>query len=98
MFRIHIELPTNSSSTKTLEKVQEIRNQVIDSNLIELDNGQYCLYPNNRTRIFDNSLSPKKPLKPDFKVSTIEYQVENGQNFRLGETDQYFYELDSDKS
>ena len=37
MFRIHIELPTNSSSTKTLEKVQEIRNQVIDSNLIELD-------------------------------------------------------------
>ena len=37
MFRIHIELPTNSSSTKTLEKVQEIRNQVIESNLIELD-------------------------------------------------------------
>ena len=37
MFRIHVELPTNSSSMKTLEKVQEIRNQVIDSNLIELD-------------------------------------------------------------
>ena len=37
MFRIHIELPTNSSSTKTLERVQEIRQQVIDSNLIELD-------------------------------------------------------------
>ena len=37
MFRIHIELPTNSSSTKTLERAQEIRQQVIDSNLIELD-------------------------------------------------------------
>ena len=37
MFRIHIELPTNSSSTRTLERVQEIRQQVIDSNLIELD-------------------------------------------------------------
>tara|TARA_B100001059_G_scaffold70379_1_gene67540 strand:+ start:3775 stop:6843 length:3069 start_codon:yes stop_codon:yes gene_type:complete len=37
MFRIHIELPTNSSSIKTLERVQEIRQQVIDSNLIELD-------------------------------------------------------------
>ena len=37
MFRIHIELPTNSSSTKTLERVKEIRQQVIDSNLIELD-------------------------------------------------------------
>ena len=37
MFRIHIELPTNSSSTKTLERVQELRQQIIDSNLIELD-------------------------------------------------------------
>jgi len=37
MFRIHIELPTNSSSTKTLERVQEIRKQVVESNLIELD-------------------------------------------------------------
>ena len=37
MFRIHIELPTNSSSTKTLERAQKIRQQVIDSNLIELD-------------------------------------------------------------
>ena len=37
MFRIHIELPTNSSSIKTLERVEEIRKQVIDSNLIELD-------------------------------------------------------------
>ena len=37
MFRIHIELPTNSSSTKTFERVQELRQQIIDSNLIELD-------------------------------------------------------------
>lgn len=37
MFRIHIELPTNSSSTKTLERVQQLRQQIIDSNLIELD-------------------------------------------------------------
>ena len=33
-------------------------------NLIELDNGQYCLYPNNRTRIFDNSLTPEEPKYP----------------------------------
>ena len=37
MFRIHLELPTNSSSTKTLERVKLLRQQVIDSNLIELD-------------------------------------------------------------
>ena len=29
-------------------------------NLIELENGQYALYPNNRMRIFDNSLTPER--------------------------------------
>ena len=42
-------------------------------------------------RTYDNSLTPDKPLQPDFKVSTIEYQVENGQKFRLGDTDEYFW-------
>jgi multidrug efflux pump subunit AcrB len=37
MFRIHIELPTNSSSTKPLKEFKKLRQQVIDSNLIELD-------------------------------------------------------------
>jgi len=30
-------------------------------------------------------------LKPDFKVSTIEYAVENKKTERLGDTDEYFY-------
>ena len=38
-------------------------------NLIELENGQYA-YPNNRLRIYDNSLAPIDPKMPDFKVST----------------------------
>ena len=60
-------------------------------NLIELVNGQFALYPNNRMRVYDNSLTPKEPLKPDFKVSTIEYAVENKKTERLGDTDEYFY-------
>ena len=60
-------------------------------NLLQLENNQYCLYPNNRMRVYDNSITPDKPLQPDFKVSTIEYQVENGQKFRLGDTDEYFW-------
>ena len=40
--------------------------------------GQFCLYPNNRMRIYDNSLTPETPKVPDFKVSTVYYQVENG--------------------
>jgi len=60
-------------------------------NLLQLNNGQYCLYTNNRMRIYDNSLTPEKPKIPDFKVSTVEYQVENGNNTRLGDTDEYFW-------
>ena len=60
-------------------------------NLLELANGQYCLYPNNRMRVYDNSLTPEEPKMPDFKVSTEIYQVENGNKFRLGDTDEYFW-------
>ena len=60
-------------------------------NLLELNNGQYCLYPNNRMRIYDNSLTPEKPFTPDFKVSTIYYQVESGNKTRLGDTDEYYW-------
>ena len=66
-------------------------------NLLELDNGQYCLYPNNRMKVYDNSLTPQEPLKPDFLVSTIEYQVENGNNTRLGDTDEYFWKTKKEK-
>ena len=37
MFRIHIELPTNSSSIKAMERSKLVRQQVIDSNLIEIE-------------------------------------------------------------
>ena len=40
------------------------------SHRFELGNGQYALYPNNRLRIFDNSLTPVEAKMPDFKVST----------------------------
>jgi hypothetical protein len=67
-------------------------------NLIELINGQFALYPNNRCRIFDNSLSPETPKIPDFKVSTIKYQVENGVNWeRLGDTDDYFWKTPGER-
>ena len=33
-------------------------------NLIELDNGQFALYPNNRMRIYDNSITPEIPKNP----------------------------------
>ena len=66
-------------------------------NILELENGQYAAYPNNRMRVYDNSLTPKDPLMPDFKVSTDFYQVENGYSYRLGDTDEYFWKTREDK-
>ena len=66
-------------------------------NLIELANGQYALYPNNRMRIYDNSLTPAEPKKPDFKVSTEYYQVENGYDrMGLGDQESYFWKTQQD--
>ena len=37
MFRINIELPSNASAEKTLERAKLIRNQVLQSGLIEVE-------------------------------------------------------------
>ena len=63
--------------------------------MLELENGQYALYPNNRMRVYDNSLTPKEPKTPDFRVSTEYYQVENGNEYRLGDTEEYYYNVDT---
>jgi hypothetical protein len=59
-------------------------------NLIELENGQYALYPNNRCRVYDVSMTPPEPLVPDFRLSTKFYTVEST-SVRYGDTDAYFY-------
>jgi hypothetical protein len=67
-------------------------------NLIELENGQYALYPNNRCRVYDISLTPSEAKIPDFKVSTEYYEVENDVDWgRLGDTDEYFWETPEEK-
>ena len=60
--------------------------------LIELEYGKFALYPNNRCRVYDISLTPQEAKVPDFKVSTEYYQVENGVKWgRLGDCDDYFW-------
>ncbi len=67
-------------------------------NCIALENGQFALYPNNRMRLYDLSITPEAPRFPDFKVSTIEYQVEAGIDWgRLGDTDDYFWETNAER-
>ena len=68
-------------------------------NLLELDNGQFCLYPNNRMRIYDNSITPETPKIPDFKVSTVYYQVENGHDRDgLGSEENYFWKTAKERA
>ena len=76
----------------------EIPDEHKSFNLISLNNGQYALYPNNRCRIYDISMTPDTPKTPDFKVSTQYFQVENGIEWgRLGDTDEYFWETTEEK-
>ncbi len=84
----------DSIDTNVSETPQEHKSH----NCIMLENGQFCLYPNNRMRVYDLSITPKNPKRPDFKVSTRIFQVENGVRWgRLGDTDEYFWETSEEK-
>jgi hypothetical protein len=47
-------------------------------------------------RVYDNSLTPKEVKTPDFLTSNTYYQVENDSMYRLGDTDEYFWEAKKD--
>jgi hypothetical protein len=76
----------------------EIPDEHKSFNLIQLQNGQFALYPNNRCRVYDISMTPDEVKTPNFKVSTRIFQVENGIKWgRLGDTDEYFWETPEEK-
>ena len=50
-------------------------------------------------RIYDNSITPEIPKNPDFKVSTVYYQVENGHDRDgLGSEENYFWKTAKERS
>lgn len=65
-------------------------------NLLQLDNGQFALQPNNRCRFYDPAFNPQEMKFPDFKVATRNYSVENTAKWRLGDTDDVMYGQRSD--
>ena len=66
-------------------------------NILELDNGHYAAQPNNRVLFYDKSLTPAQTSKPDFKVSTQYYSVENKSKWTAGDDTDYFYDLKEQK-
>ena len=69
-------------------------------NVVALPNGQIAMYPNNRCRLIDPSLSPEDIKQPDFLVSTREFQVEYPQAKwgRLGESEEYYWETKTEQA
>ena len=50
-------------------------------------------------RIYDNSITPETPKIPDFKVSTVYYQVENGHDRDgLGSEENYFWKTAKERA
>ena len=50
-------------------------------------------------RIYDNSITPEIPKNPDFKVSTVYYQVENGHDRDgLGSEENYFWKTAKERN
>jgi hypothetical protein len=78
--------------------VSELTDEHKSHNCILLENGQFALYPTNRIKMYDLSLTPQEPKIPDFKVSTTVFQVENGVRWgRLGECDEYFWQTPQER-
>ena len=75
----------------------ELPTQHKSFNIIKLDNGYFAAQPNNRMLIYDKSYSPKQLKFPDFKVSSIEYSVEDKQKITFGDDDEFFYGIKKDK-
>ena len=64
---------------------------------MKLYNGYFAAQPNNRTLILDKSYTPKELKQPDFKVSTVEYSVEDKDKWTLGDETDYMYGLNEKK-
>lgn len=90
----------NSDRNSTDLTFSEVPDEHKSFNIIELQNGQYAAYPNNRCRIIDPSLSPETIKTPDFLVSTRCFNVEypNAKWGRLGESEEYFWETETEKN
>ena len=75
----------------------ELPTQHKSFNILKLDNGYFAAQPNNRMLIYDKSYSPKQLKFPDFKVSSIEYSVEDKQKITFGDDDEFFYGIKEKK-
>jgi hypothetical protein len=70
----------------------EIPDQHKCAHILALDNGNYAAQPNNRI-LWNISSFTTSSHKPDYKVQTTEWNVEN-KNWQLEDTDDMFYQVE----
>lgn len=64
-------------------------------NMIEMDDGNFMLQPNNRIRWFESSFVTKPfPKKPDYKVTTSYINVEQSDKWITSDDDSQFYTIE----
>ena len=88
---------TFDHSFRTLENALDYSKKNVRTNILKLDNGYFAAQPNNRMIVFDKSYSPKQLKFPDFKVSSIEYSVEDKHKITFGDDDEFFYGIKEEK-
>jgi hypothetical protein len=99
-YKGHYMWTIDSCASSELERdvtFSETPSQHKSFNIIRLENGHFAAQPNNRVIFYDKSLSPSKLKFPDFKVSTVEYEVEGTHKWTAGDTDDWYYELKDNK-
>jgi hypothetical protein len=73
----------------------EVPEEHKSGHFIKLDSGNFAIQPNNRIRVYEPSFVTKDfPEKPDYKVCTHAYKVENAKKWITEDTDRYMYEFE----
>jgi len=62
--------------------------------VIQLENGNYAIQPNNRIRVFDPSFSVKKEFVIERLLNNKTYSVETTSKFITEDSEKYFYNVE----
>lgn len=87
----------NPDSNRLNTTFSEAPTQHKSFNILKLNNGYFAAQPNNRMLILDKSYTPKTLKFPDFKVSSIEYSVEDKEKTTFGDDTEFFYGINNSK-
>jgi hypothetical protein len=66
-------------------------------NFIKLDNGQFAAQPNNKVLFYDSSLTVPEFKRPDFKIATKLYSVEQFAKHSARVNNDFFYDFEERK-